>query len=72
MPHLAQGFRLDLADALARDAELPAHFLESAAVTVDQSKTLFEAVETAGDFLSQTVHRAEATVLMGEIHHGDF
>ena len=40
--HLAQRFRLDLANAFARDAKLPAHFLERAAVAVDQSKPLFE------------------------------
>ena len=40
--HLAERFGLDLADALARDAKLPAYFLERAAVAVDQAETLFE------------------------------
>ena len=42
VPHLAQRLRLDLADAFARDAELAAHFLKRARVTVNEPKALFE------------------------------
>src|SRR5262249_42794217 len=42
VPHLAQRLRLDLADALARDAELAPHFFQRARIAVDQAKALFE------------------------------
>ena len=42
MPHLAQSFRLDLPNAFARDAELPANFFECPAVTVDEAEALLE------------------------------
>ena len=40
--HFAEGFGLDLADALAGDAELAADFLEGAAVAVDEAEALFQ------------------------------
>src|SRR5882762_7251886 len=40
--HLTERLRLDLADALAGDAELAAHFFQRARVTIDQAEALFE------------------------------
>ena len=40
--HLAQRLGFDLADALAGDPELPAHFLQRAAVAVDQAEAQFQ------------------------------
>src|SRR5438270_3205712 len=40
--HFPQGFRLDLSDALSRDAELASYFFEGAAVTVNEAKPLLE------------------------------
>src|SRR5260370_16623433 len=42
MAHLAQGFGLDLPDALARDPELFADFLESSCAAFAQSDSQFE------------------------------
>ena len=42
MAHLAEGFGFDLADALAGDFELPAHFLQRAGITVTQPKAQFQ------------------------------
>ncbi len=46
--HLAQRFRLNLADALARDPELPAHFFESAAVAIDRARSVVPAPGVRG------------------------
>ena len=42
MPHLTQGLRFDLADALAGNLELPAYFFQGSAVPIDQPETLLE------------------------------
>src|SRR3954471_11955278 len=42
MAHFPEGFGLDLSDALSRDTELTSYFLESAAITINQSKPLLQ------------------------------
>src|SRR5205085_11457774 len=42
MAHFAQGLRFDLANALASDLELTAHFLEGPAVSINQSESLLQ------------------------------
>src|SRR6266566_9671645 len=61
MPHFAQGFCLDLANTLSSDLELPTHFLECSAISIDQTKPLFQhlplalcqSLEHVFDFLLQ-------------------
>jgi hypothetical protein len=40
--HLAQGLRLNLANALPGDPELPAHFFERPAIPIHQTKALLQ------------------------------
>src|SRR6266853_3053505 len=42
MPHFAQGFCFNLANALAGNLELPAYFFQGPAVPINQTKSLFE------------------------------
>src|SRR5215813_3791383 len=42
MPHLTQGLRFDLANALTSDLKLPAYFFQGSAISVDQTKSLLE------------------------------
>src|SRR5437773_239320 len=42
MAHFAQRFGLDLADSLARDLELRAHFLQRARIAVTQAEAQFQ------------------------------
>jgi hypothetical protein len=42
MAHFSERFGFDLTDPFAGDSKLPAHFLESPAVTVHEAETLFE------------------------------
>src|SRR5260370_1728898 len=61
MPHFPPCFRFELTNALPRDLKLPAYFLESSAVSIDEPKPLFkhlplplsEGLEHVLDFLLQ-------------------
>src|SRR5689334_15749506 len=53
---LPQGLRLDLADALARDHELTAHFLEGAAAAIVQAEAQLEHLSLAHSQAVQDVH----------------
>src|SRR5581483_10770142 len=65
MAHFSQRLGFDLADALARDLELPAHFLERARVAIAQAKAQLEhlalALGEAGEHVTEFVlQQAEA------------
>src|SRR5438874_10756530 len=42
MPHFAQGLCFNLTNPLPGNLELPAHFLQRAAISIDQPKSLLE------------------------------
>src|ERR1700730_6347288 len=42
MAHFAQSLRFDLANALAGDPELPAHFFKCSAISIDQPEALLQ------------------------------
>src|SRR5262249_17645861 len=42
MPHFAQSLRLNLADPLASDLELPPYFFQRSAIAVDETESLLK------------------------------